>query len=264
MKPIEKIISDCTSNKISYKECEEQFQFLLAQERDLVFLETIGEKYLSDTEFSIPIYQRVLEIEPDNINAIVELSYSLYLSGEDEQSKQTLAMAKPIDSDNIRVMSCEALITSDARTIIALYRKIIDRDPSHLNARELELFNDAKSKLEILEKPDPIVIEFEQWIQTVSDRIERCGYRIETIETVANDYLSIAVCLNSETIMARIDLCRAWYLSDLLNYRFFWQIRDVASHVMGFHESMEIPSDADFDRIFNDFFQRLGIQLIQS
>jgi len=149
MKKIEQIILDCTSNKISYQECKQPFNFILKKESDVDFLKNLGGKYFPDTEFTIPIYQRILEIEPDDIDAIVRLGELLWLDGEDEQSQEKLEMAKKIDSDSIDVMFFEVILTPSLQTKIKIYQKILDKDPTNSNA--LELLKQTKLQIQTIE-----------------------------------------------------------------------------------------------------------------
>ncbi len=145
MKEIEQIIFYCTSNRIRCQEREQQFKILLDKEADISFLYNLGLEYFSDTEFTIPIYHRILEIEPDYLDAIIRLIELLWLNGEKEQSQKKLVTAKKIDPENIELMLLEAHLAKSLNTKVQICQKILDRDPKNSDA--LRLMSHTKSKM---------------------------------------------------------------------------------------------------------------------
>ena len=96
----------------------------------------LAERYTPHTEVSIPIYQRILELRPEDTGAMIALGFILWLDGEDEKASQQLVRAKKIDSENVEVLTLEAALTHDEETKKRLYRKILEKDPHHKVAVE--------------------------------------------------------------------------------------------------------------------------------
>jgi len=115
---------------------EAVFKSLVAQQTDAKRLREIADEYTPHTEVSIPLYERVLELNPQDISTIIALGWVLWLDGEKEKSREQLEKAKKIDAGSVEVLTLEACLAGGTESEISLYREILKRDPHNEIAQE--------------------------------------------------------------------------------------------------------------------------------
>ncbi|MBE9118296.1 hypothetical protein IQ249_20600 [Lusitaniella coriacea LEGE 07157] len=144
MTTLKNIISSYVDKPHSAKD-KKDLKNLLEQENNITLLEYLGQEYFPDTEVSIPIYERILELKPNNIETIISIGSLFWLDGEYDESQKRLEIVKKMDPERVDVMGFEALITSNLYKKIELYKKILKKDPTSENA--LALLKQTESQI---------------------------------------------------------------------------------------------------------------------
>ena len=115
---------------------EQSFTDALRTEADVESLMKLAEEYTPYTRVSVPIYRRVLQLDSDNLKAVIMLGWVLWLAGEDDMSMEQLERAKELDAEHVEVLTLEANLTKDAEAKVNLYKKILAKDPENRIAKE--------------------------------------------------------------------------------------------------------------------------------
>lgn len=98
-------------------------------------LRKLAESFYAEPEVSIPTFERLLELTPEDLGVRVELGFVYFLMGEDEEANRQLEKARALDPEHVHVLSLEAALTRDSAEKIRLYRRILQKDPRHEVAR---------------------------------------------------------------------------------------------------------------------------------
>jgi tetratricopeptide (TPR) repeat protein len=88
----------------------DQFRRLVAVENDLGALKRFADDHWQEDEISIPIYERFLEVNPENDQALSSLGLVKYLIGEDAEAAQYLEKARKINPEGIEVLTLQAAL----------------------------------------------------------------------------------------------------------------------------------------------------------
>ena len=107
------------------------FERLLAKEYNTNELNYLSLKSCSESETCIPLCQRLIELEPENIKAILRLGGVFWLIGEDDNSRIQLNKAKEIDPERVDVLFLEAGLAPDKQSQIQLGEKILEKEPGN-------------------------------------------------------------------------------------------------------------------------------------
>ncbi|MGD0676010.1 MAG: hypothetical protein ABSC94_11355 [Polyangiaceae bacterium] len=121
--------------------------------RKVVYLERVAllwEEVLGDPARSARAYQQVLAIEPDRRSALVGLQRSAARGGDDRTVARALLEEARVTSEGrhqlaLQARAAAALAKFDPTRAIQLVRDVLEHDPTHASARELEtrLYEDA-------------------------------------------------------------------------------------------------------------------------
>ncbi|MBZ8178548.1 tetratricopeptide repeat protein [Oscillatoria salina] len=107
------------------------FERLLAKEYNTNELNYLGRVSYPESEISVPLYQRLIELEPKNVKAILHLGGVFWLIGEDDNSRIQLNKAKEINPERVDVLFLEATLASDEQSKIQLCEKILEKEPDN-------------------------------------------------------------------------------------------------------------------------------------
>jgi len=102
---------------------------------DPAVLRGLAGRFYADPEVSVPIYERLLELLPEDVLARVELGFIYFLMGEDGEASRHLGMAQALDSEHVQVLTLEAALAHDSAGKVRLYRRILQKDPRNEVAR---------------------------------------------------------------------------------------------------------------------------------
>jgi len=98
-------------------------------------LRKLAERFYAEPEVSVPTFERLLELAPEDLLARVELGFVYFLMGEDGEANRQLEKARVLDPENVQVLTLEAALARDPAEKIRLYRRILQKDPQNDVAR---------------------------------------------------------------------------------------------------------------------------------
>lgn len=107
----------------------------IGRERDPVELIRFGEEFLRTIRYSVPAFQRALELDPSRWEAMASIGMAYYLRGEDEQAADWYARVKKVAPEETPVLELQAAMESDPSRRRALYEAILKKEPSNKAAR---------------------------------------------------------------------------------------------------------------------------------
>jgi tetratricopeptide (TPR) repeat protein len=112
-------------------ESERAFRAALSEMMDRQALWELAAGFPADPEVAIPTLERLLSLYPEDVEALVELGAVLWLMGEDEEAMRPLVRARALAPEHIQVLMLEAALTQEPSRRIQLYRRILEKEPSH-------------------------------------------------------------------------------------------------------------------------------------
>jgi tetratricopeptide (TPR) repeat protein len=98
-------------------------------------LRQLAESVYAEPEVSVPAFERLLELTPEDLVARVELGFVYFLMGEDEEASRQLEKARALDPEHVQVLTLEAALAREPTEKIRLYRRILQKDPQNEVAR---------------------------------------------------------------------------------------------------------------------------------
>jgi tetratricopeptide (TPR) repeat protein len=109
----------------------DSFKRLLAAENDLGALKKIAAANWQEDEISIPVYERILEINPNDDEALGSLGLVKYLIGGDTEAAQCLEKARKINPEGLEVLTLQAALEKRPDEKLKIYRKMLELDPTN-------------------------------------------------------------------------------------------------------------------------------------
>ena len=98
-------------------------------------LRKLAESFYAEPEVSVPTFERLLELSPEDLVARVELGFVYFLMGEDREANRQLAQARALDPEHVQVLTLEAALARDPAEKVRLYRRILQKEPQNEVAR---------------------------------------------------------------------------------------------------------------------------------
>ena len=98
-------------------------------------LRKLAEDFYAEPEVSVPTFERLLELTPEDLVVRVELGFVYFLMGEDAEASRQLEKARALDPEHVQVLTLDAALARDPEEKIRLYRRILQKDPQHEVAR---------------------------------------------------------------------------------------------------------------------------------
>ena len=108
----------------------------LKRVKDVEGLRELANKYTPHVEVSIPINERILELNPDDVDAIVALGFLFWLDGEDSKAGGQVKRARKINAGHVGMLTLEAALTKNRNTKVRLYKRVLEVDLGNQVARE--------------------------------------------------------------------------------------------------------------------------------
>ena len=109
----------------------DQFKRLLVAENDLGTLKKVAAANWQEDEISIPVYERILEINPKDDEALGSLGLVKYLIGEDTEASECLEKARKINPEGLEVLTLQAALEKRPDEKVKIYRKMLQLDPTN-------------------------------------------------------------------------------------------------------------------------------------
>lgn len=126
---------------------DEQFRIEISTVTDVGLLRSLAEEFTPHSEISIPAYQRILEINPGDPDALVDLGFVYWLCGEDDEARDCLGRAYGLDPEHEKALLLDAALEPDSRRKRTLYERALERDPANqvaiANLREMSGAKDS-------------------------------------------------------------------------------------------------------------------------
>lgn len=116
-------------------EAERAFRAELSGLADRQVLREFGEQFFADPEVSIPTFERLVELAPEDLEARVALGSAFWQMGEDDEARRHLEKARALEPEHLQVLTLEAALTEEPARRIQLYRRILEKEPSNEVAR---------------------------------------------------------------------------------------------------------------------------------
>jgi tetratricopeptide (TPR) repeat protein len=119
-----------------------RFKELLIAENDVSMLKRIAASHWQEDQVSIPVFVRILEITPNDDEALADLGLIKYLIGEDAEASECLEKAQRINPEGLQVLTLQAALEKRADERIKIYNKMLQVDPNN----KVALHNLARSQ----------------------------------------------------------------------------------------------------------------------
>jgi len=116
-------------------EAERAFRDALRHVSDPAALRVFAGKFYAEPEVSVPAYERLLELLPEDLLARVEFGFVYFLMGEDGEARRQLGMAQVLDPEHVQVLTLEAALARESAEKVQLYRRILQKEPLNEIAR---------------------------------------------------------------------------------------------------------------------------------
>jgi tetratricopeptide (TPR) repeat protein len=116
-------------------EVEQALHEALRRISDPAELRQLAESFYAEPEVSVPTFERLLELTPEDLVARVELGFVYFLMGEDGEASRQLEKARALDPEHVQVLTLEAALAREPAEKIRLYRHILQKDPQNEVAR---------------------------------------------------------------------------------------------------------------------------------
>ena len=116
-------------------EAERALREVLHRVSEPAELRKLAERFYAEPEVSVPTFERLLELTPEDLVARVELGFVYFLMGEDGEASRQLEKARAVDPEHVQVLTLEAALVSDPAEKIRLYHRILQKDPRNEAAR---------------------------------------------------------------------------------------------------------------------------------
>ncbi|RYZ41269.1 MAG: hypothetical protein EOO71_12740 [Myxococcaceae bacterium] len=115
---------------------EQALRAALAQVRDAEQLRALAERFYAEPEVSVPTFERLLAVCPEDVVARVQFGFVYFLMGDDEVAARQLEAARAIEPEHLQVLTLEAALSADPADKVRIYRRILEKDPRNELARE--------------------------------------------------------------------------------------------------------------------------------
>jgi tetratricopeptide (TPR) repeat protein len=116
-------------------EAERALSEELRRASDPATLRELAERFYAEPEVSVPAFERLLELLPEDVVARVQLGFVYFLMGEDGDAVRQLEKARTLDPEHVQVLTLEAALAEDPTAKVRLYRRILQKDPDNEVAR---------------------------------------------------------------------------------------------------------------------------------
>ena len=130
MRKLEKLASAFIKHQDNTKSAL-AFKKHLKQVKDVEVLRTLADKYTPHIEVSIPLNERILELNPSDVEAIVALGFLFWLDGEDDKAWEQVKRAETINADHVGALTLEAALIKDRNAQVRMYERVLEIDPSN-------------------------------------------------------------------------------------------------------------------------------------
>jgi tetratricopeptide (TPR) repeat protein len=130
METLEELASICIDSSCNPHD-KQQFHHLLKQETNIEKLKQLVEIHTPYTQVTIPLLERVLDLNSNDIEAIISLGWAFWSIGEDDSAKNYLETAKRLTSEGANLLPLEAALTPDTQGRIQIYKEILEKDPTN-------------------------------------------------------------------------------------------------------------------------------------
>ncbi|PTL79622.1 hypothetical protein [Vitiosangium sp. GDMCC 1.1324] len=94
-------------------------------------LRLLAEGFYAEPEVSVPTYERLLELLPEDVLARVELGFVYFLMGEDVEANRQLSLARALEPEHAQVLTLEAALAREPTEKVRLYRRILQTEPQN-------------------------------------------------------------------------------------------------------------------------------------
>ncbi|MCY1036818.1 hypothetical protein OV207_35605 [Corallococcus sp. BB11-1] len=108
---------------------EQALRAALAQVTDAAQLRALSERFYAEPEISVPTFERLLAICPEDVVARVQFGFVYFLMGDDEIAARQLEEARALDPEHLQVLTLEAALSADPAEKARIYRRILHKDP---------------------------------------------------------------------------------------------------------------------------------------
>lgn len=112
------------------------FEQALRQFTELAALKSMAEEFTTSYEVVVPLYERVLELDPDDTSARTQLGFVHWLFGEDERARAELEQARSKAPGDVEVLLLEAALEPEKSRQEQLYHEVLRIDPQNRIARQ--------------------------------------------------------------------------------------------------------------------------------
>ncbi|WP_224360809.1 hypothetical protein [Hyalangium versicolor] len=116
-------------------EAEQALREALQHASEPLELRKLAAAFYAEPEVSVPAFERLLALTPEDLGARVDLGFVYFLMGEDGEANRQLEKARALDPEHVQVLTLEAALAHDPAEKIRFYRRILQREPQNEVAR---------------------------------------------------------------------------------------------------------------------------------
>jgi tetratricopeptide (TPR) repeat protein len=115
----------------------DQFRDLVHIENDIAHLKYLASLCVSEAKLSIPLLERILELNPSDGEAITSIGWILWSLGEDDASREQVERARSFGYESMQMLSLEAALAPDSESKISVYERILEQDSGNQHAIDM-------------------------------------------------------------------------------------------------------------------------------
>ena len=103
---------------------------------DVESMRALASSYTPYDQISIPLYRRILELRPSDVNAIASIAWIYWSVGEEAAAYRWLSRAKKFSDDDIQVLTLEAALGKNPQRKREIYQRVLAIEPNNRVAQE--------------------------------------------------------------------------------------------------------------------------------
>ncbi len=108
----------------------------LSASADAAGLRDLAYELTPHPEVSVPIYRRLIELDPADPDLAAELGFIFWLGGDDALAREQVRAGRRLDPDNVQTLLLEAALEQHPGEKRRLYGRVLELDPDNRIARD--------------------------------------------------------------------------------------------------------------------------------
>jgi hypothetical protein len=124
-------LRELAEKKVNRSADEKELERELSESTDTSGLRSLAYEFTPHPEVSVPIYRRLIELQPDDPDLAAELGFIFWLSGEDDLAREQVVIGSRLEPDNVQTLLLRAALEPERDEKHRLYNRVLKRDPEN-------------------------------------------------------------------------------------------------------------------------------------